>query len=127
MVDHEYLVMPISISAAAIRPPRPFAMRSSACAAAGTTAILRRVNDGRPRFAAPDPLKRTISSKRWLDGVIAAIEASGLRGARHPLADDDMADHTDLAHWIGAPVDIDSTTSIAGADQGAARLRRQRF
>ena len=39
--------------------------------------------------------------KNALDGVLLLIEASGLRALVHPLTDDDMADHTTLAHWIG--------------------------
>src|SRR3954463_7807133 len=35
--------------------------------------------------------------------VIDAIEASGLRALVPPLTDDDVADHTPLAHWIGEP------------------------
>ena len=33
--------------------------------------------------------------------VIEAIAGSGLRALVHPLTDDDLADHTALAHWIG--------------------------
>src|SRR5262249_42450337 len=40
-------------------------------------------------------------------GVIAAITASGLRALVHPLTDDDLADHTTLAHWIGEPLELD--------------------
>src|SRR5438045_3255750 len=47
----------------------------------------------------------------FLDGarpdVVAAIESSGLRALVHPLTDDDLADHTTLAHWIGEPVELD--------------------
>ena len=41
--------------------------------------------------------------------VAEAIEATGLRALVHPLTDDDLADHTSLAHWIGAPVELDVT------------------
>src|SRR4051812_1070301 len=39
-----------------------------------------------------------------LSNVVRAIEASGLRALVHPLTDDDLADHTSLARWIGEPL-----------------------
>ena len=61
-------------------------------------------------------------------GVIATIEASGLRALVHPLTDDDLADHTTLAHWIGAPLDLDlSVLDPAGKNQGAARFGKADF
>ncbi|WP_338426172.1 DOPA 4,5-dioxygenase family protein [Sphingopyxis kveilinensis] len=54
---------------------------------------------------------------------MAAIEATGLRALVHPLTDDDLADHTTLAHWIGTPVDLDlSVLDPPGANQGIARF-----
>src|SRR5690349_18828035 len=51
--------------------------------------------------------------------VVAAIEASGLRALVHPLTDDDLADHTTLAHWIGEPVELDVTVlDPPGQNQG---------
>ena len=41
--------------------------------------------------------------------IVAKIEATGLRALVHPLTDDDLADHTTLAHWIGEPVELDVT------------------
>lgn len=56
-------------------------------------------------------------------GVIAAIEATGLTALVHPLTDDDLADHTTLAHWIGAPLELDlAVLDPPGANQGAARF-----
>jgi DOPA 4,5-dioxygenase len=61
-------------------------------------------------------------------GVISAIEASGLRALVHPLTDDDLADHTDLAHWIGAPVDLDlDVLDPPGRNQGVARFGKSDF
>lgn len=61
-------------------------------------------------------------------GVIAAIEASGLRALVHPLTDDDLADHTTLAHWLGAPVDLDlSALDPPGLNQGVARFGKSDF
>lgn len=62
------------------------------------------------------------------DAVIAAIEASGLRALVHPLTDDDLADHTRLAHWIGGPLDLDLTVlDPPGANQGMPRFGRADF
>ena len=56
-------------------------------------------------------------------GVIAAIEASGLRALVHPLTTDDLADHTTLAHWIGEPLTLDLTVlDRPGVNQGVSRF-----
>jgi DOPA 4,5-dioxygenase len=55
--------------------------------------------------------------------IVAAIEAAGVRALVHPLTDDDLADHTGLARWIGAPVELDVTTlDPPGHNQGIARF-----
>jgi aromatic ring-cleaving dioxygenase len=55
--------------------------------------------------------------------VIAKIEATGLRALVHPLTDDDLADHTTLAHWIGEPVELDVTVlDPPGVNQGIPRF-----
>jgi aromatic ring-cleaving dioxygenase len=55
--------------------------------------------------------------------VLAAIEESGLRALVHPLTDDDLADHTRLATWIGEPVALDlDTLDPPGRNQGVARF-----
>ena len=55
--------------------------------------------------------------------VVAAIEATGLRALVHPLTDDDLADHTTLAHWIGEPVMLDVTVlDPPGINQGVPRF-----
>ena len=60
--------------------------------------------------------------------VVAAIEASGLRALVHPLTDDDLADHTSLAYWIGEPVDLDVTVlDPPGHNQGVARFGNTDF
>jgi len=60
--------------------------------------------------------------------VVAAIEALGLRALVHPLTDDDLADHTSLAHWIGEPVELDvSVLDPPGHNQGVARFGRTDF
>ena len=60
--------------------------------------------------------------------VLAAIEASGLRALVHPLTDDDLADHTSLAHWIGEPVELDvGVLDPPGHNQGVARFGKSDF
>lgn len=60
--------------------------------------------------------------------VVAAIEESGLRALVHPLTDDDVADHTALAHWIGEPVELDlATLDPPGVNQGVARFGKTDF
>jgi aromatic ring-cleaving dioxygenase len=66
--------------------------------------------------------------KGALSGVLPMIEASGLRALVHPLTDDDLADHTSLAHWIGAPLDLDLTTlDPPGMNQGVPRFGKTDF
>jgi len=63
-----------------------------------------------------------------LSGVLPLIEASGLRALVHPLTDDDVSDHTTLAHWIGAPLDLDLTTlDPPGMNQGVPRFGKTDF
>ena len=60
--------------------------------------------------------------------VVEAIEQSGLRALIHPLTDDDLADHTTLAHWIGEPLELDVTVlDPPGKNQGVARFGQSDF
>ena len=66
--------------------------------------------------------------ERALDRLVPLIEASGLRALVHPLTDDDLADHSTLAHWIGTPVELDlSTLDPPGFNQGIARFGKSDF
>lgn len=66
--------------------------------------------------------------KAFLEQVLDVIEASGLRALVHPLTDNDLADHTSLAHWIGEPVALDlETLDPPGVNQGMARFGRNDF
>ena len=57
------------------------------------------------------------------DAVVALIGEFGLRALVHPLTDDDFADHTTLGHWIGEPLDLDTTVlDPPGVNQGVARF-----
>jgi DOPA 4,5-dioxygenase len=63
-----------------------------------------------------------------LPAVISAIAAAGLRALVHPLTDDDMADHTTHAHWIGDPVELDlDVLDPPGVNQGVARFGKSDF
>ncbi|SBV33753.1 Aromatic ring-cleaving dioxygenase-like protein [uncultured Sphingopyxis sp.] len=65
---------------------------------------------------------------RSQDAIIAAIEPTGLRALVHPLTDDDLADHTTLAHWIGEPVELDLTVlDPPGHNKGVARFGGRGF
>ena len=123
--------MPISIiRLGSARPPGPCAMNSSASRAAGSDPhilFVGRMTDGR---AGPHPIARyeVHFLEASLAGVTAAIEASACAALVHPLTDDDMADHTDLAHWIGAPVDLDlDVLDPPGRNQGVARFGKSDF
>jgi DOPA 4,5-dioxygenase len=61
--------------------------------------------------------------ERSVPGIVAALEAAGLRALVHPLTDDDLADHTAHARWIGEPVALDVTTlDPPGHNQGIPRF-----
>ena len=63
-----------------------------------------------------------------LPAVVAAIEASGLTALVHPLTDDDLADHTAHARWIGEPLALDtSMLDPPGVNQGVARFGKSDF
>ena len=67
-------------------------------------------------------------SQAMLAEVIALLEASGLRALVHPLTDDDVADHTTLAHWIGEPLPLKlETLDPPGVNQGVARFGKSAF
>ena len=66
--------------------------------------------------------------ERWREAVTAMIEPTGLRALIHPLTDDDLADHTTNAHWIGEPLALDlSVLDPPGVNQGAARFGTSDF
>jgi DOPA 4,5-dioxygenase len=63
-----------------------------------------------------------------LPAVVSAIEGSGLRALVHPLTDDDLADHTTLAQWIGDPVELDvRVLDPPGTNQGVPRFGKSDF
>jgi DOPA 4,5-dioxygenase len=67
-------------------------------------------------------------TKQALPAILRTIEESGLTALVHPLTDDDLADHTTLAHWIGTPIELDlSTLDPPGHNQGVARFAKSDF
>jgi DOPA 4,5-dioxygenase len=63
-----------------------------------------------------------------LPKILALIKASNLTALVHPLTDDDLADHTSLALWIGEPLPLDhSVLDPPGFNQGVARFGKSDF
>ena len=78
----------------------------------------------------PHPLPQFEShfAGRWRKAVGAEIAAAGLRALLHPLTNDDLADHTSLAHWIGEPLELDlSVLDPPGVNQGVGRFGTSDF
>jgi len=71
----------------------------------------------------PDPQFEVHFQRTDLDRILPALETSGLTVLVHPLTDDDLADHTTLARWIGNPLSLDlATLDPPGMNQGVARF-----
>jgi len=65
---------------------------------------------------------------RALPAMTALIRQAGLRALVHPLTEDDLADHTTLATWIGEPLALDeSVLDPPGRNQGVARFGKSDF
>ncbi len=62
----------------------------------------------------------------WLPRILPTLRASGLTVLVHPLTQDDHADHTSLARWIGEPLDLDlSVLDPPGMNQGFERYGKR--
>jgi len=58
-----------------------------------------------------------------LPSILPLIRATGLTALVHPVTDDDLADHTTLAQWIGEPLPLDeSVLDPPGHNKGLARF-----
>ena len=123
-------ITPISISRPSSARPR---RRCANASAAGRGADVP-ASASSARFATdpsgPHPLPQYeihfLEASR--EAVIAMIEASGLPALVHPLTDDDLADHTSLAHWIGEPLELDlSVLDPPGVNQGMPRFGKTDF
>jgi DOPA 4,5-dioxygenase len=63
-----------------------------------------------------------------LAAVAEAIEQAGLKALVHPLTDDDLADHTTLAQWIGEPLELNlAVLDPPGLNQGVDRFGKADF
>ena len=82
----------------------------------------------RPAGPHPVPQFEVHFYRRALALVLDRIKTSRLRALVHQLTDDDLADHTTQAHWIGAPVPLDLTVlDPPGVNQGIARFGKSDF
>jgi aromatic ring-cleaving dioxygenase len=65
---------------------------------------------------------------RLVPVIEGLIRESGLAALVHPLTHDDLADHTSLGRWIGAPIDLDlGVLDPPGINQGFARFGKTDF
>lgn len=63
-----------------------------------------------------------------LPRIVSLLNAAGLTVLVHPLTDDDLADHTTLAQWLGEPLPLDvSVLDPPGRNQGFARFGKRDF
>ena len=73
----------------------------------------------------PKPQFEVHFLKDALPRFLPLIKSSGLTALVHPLTDDDLADHTSLALWIGERLSLDhSVLDPPGMNQGIARFGR---
>ena len=111
---------------------RPVAERlhrqfSTATGERGDVLYLGELRD-RPVGPHPKPQFEIHFLEDALPRVLAVIETSGLTALVHPLTDDDLADHTSLGTWIGAPLLLDlSVLDPPGRNQGIARFGKSDF
>lgn len=76
----------------------------------------------------PQPQFEVHFLRAALPAVTRLIETSGLTALVHPLTDDDLADHTTLAEWIGTPLPLDhSVLDPPGMNQAIARFGKSDF
>lgn len=91
----------------------------------GNNSVILLVGRMMDRGVGPHPMAQyeVHFRERFVAEVSALILASGLRALVHPLTDDDLADHTTLARWIGEPVELDVTTlDPVGENKGVPRF-----
>ncbi len=96
----------------------------------GEIAQLLFVGQLRDRKVGPHPIPQfeIHFTEDVLPAILPLIETSGLTALVHPLTDDDLADHTTLARWIGQPIELDLTTlDPPGVNQGIARFSKTDF
>jgi aromatic ring-cleaving dioxygenase len=104
--------------------------RLSAMMQSGETPALLYIGQLRDRKVGPHPIPQfeIHFTQEGAPMIRALIEGSGLTALIHPLTDDDLADHTTLAQWIGQPLELDLTTlDPPGRNQGIARFAKTDF
>jgi aromatic ring-cleaving dioxygenase len=121
---HIYYELPSRAHAESLRS------RLSAMMQSGEIPQLLYIGELRDRKVGPHPIPQfeIHFTEQVVPLVRAIIGASGLRALIHPLTDDDLADHTALAQWIGQPLELDLTTlDPPGRNQGIARFAKTDF
>ena len=82
----------------------------------------------RPVGPHPIPQYEIHFYRKALPTVLERIKASRLRALVQELTDDDLADHTTQALWIGEPLVLDlSVMDPPGTNQGFARFGKSDF
>ncbi|MEP7155082.1 MAG: DOPA 4,5-dioxygenase family protein [Betaproteobacteria bacterium] len=93
----------------------------------GEIPTLLYVGELRDRSVGPHPMPQfeIHFSEDAVQAVTSLLVAAGFTALIHPLTDDDVADHTNLAHWIGEPLELDlSVLDPPGINQGIARFAK---
>jgi aromatic ring-cleaving dioxygenase len=96
----------------------------------GETPQLLFIGELRDHKVGPHPVPQfevhiTAGLVPMIEGLIREVR---LRALIHPLTHDDLADHTRLGQWIGAPIDLDLTVlDPPGTNQGLARFGKTDF
>lgn len=96
----------------------------------GTIAELLFVGEMRDRALGPHPIPEfeIHFTEAMVPAILALLEPSGLTALVHPLTDDDVADHTTLARWIGPALPLKlETLDPPGFNQGVARFGKSDF
>lgn len=97
---------------------------------AGKEPLLLFVGSLRDEKIGPHPIPQfeVHFMKAYLPTMLTLIKESDLTALVHPLTNDDLADHTTLAHWIGEPLELDlSTLDPPGLNQGIERFSKSDF
>lgn len=104
--------------------------RLAAAKASGAIAELFFIGALRDGAVGPHPVPEfeIHFSQGMLPLITPLLEGSGLTSLVHPLTDDDLADHTTLATWIGEPLPLKlEVLDPPGKNQGVARFGKSDF
>jgi len=96
----------------------------------GQVPALRFIGELRDHKVGPHPRAQfeIHFTKELVPRIKEFVRESGLTTLVHPLTYDDLADHTHLGQWIGAPIELDlSCMDPPGINQGFARYGRTDF